>query len=96
MLFRSQKIEVAPPPASPKKGGKAAAPAAAPAAETKAAPMPPARTGQARARAPFEVDISAAARSGENVIAVRCDHSRITELSLGGILRPVLLIEKHD
>jgi hypothetical protein len=34
-----------------------------------------------------------AAREGENVIAVRVDHSNITELFLGGIIRPVLLVE---
>jgi hypothetical protein len=54
----------------------------------------PAHEGQARPRAPFEVDISEAIRPGRNVVALRVDHSRITELSLGGILRPVLLIEK--
>jgi hypothetical protein len=27
---------------------------------------------------------------------VRVDHRRITELSLGGIIRPVLLIEKRE
>jgi len=35
-----------------------------------------------------------AARPGENVVAVRVDHSQITELFLGGIVRPVLLIGK--
>ena len=48
----------------------------------------------ARKRTPFEVDISAAAKTGRNVLAVRVDHSSITELFLGGIVRPVLLIEK--
>jgi len=47
-----------------------------------------------RKRSPFYVDITAAARPGRNVVAVRVDHSRITELFLGGIIRPVLLIEK--
>ena len=47
-----------------------------------------------RKRGPFEADITAAARPGRNVVAVRVDHSSITELFLGGILRPVLLIEK--
>jgi len=50
--------------------------------------------GEEKRRAPFEVDISAAARPGDNVVAVRVDHSRITELFLGGIIRPVLLIDK--
>ncbi len=44
----------------------------------------------------FEVDISAAAHEGKNAVAVRVDHSRMTELSLGGILRPVVLIDKPD
>jgi len=30
-----------------------------------------------------------------NVSAVQVDHSKMTELFLGGILRPVLLVEKH-
>lgn len=34
------------------------------------------------------------AKTGQNVIAVRVDHSSITELFLGGIIRPVLLIKK--
>jgi len=45
-------------------------------------------------RVPFEVDITSAITSGENVVAVRVDHSQITELFLGGILRPVLLVER--
>ncbi len=49
--------------------------------------------GQARRR-PFEVDISDFARPGHNVLAVKIDHRRITELFLGGIIRPILLIEK--
>jgi hypothetical protein len=56
----------------------------------------PAREGQARPRAPFQVDITEAVRPGDNVLAVRVDHSRITELFLGGILRPVLLVEKAE
>ncbi len=44
--------------------------------------------------APFEIDITAAAREGKNTIAVRVDHSRMTDLFLGGIIRPVYLIEK--
>ena len=47
-----------------------------------------------RKRTPFEVDISSTAKAGQNVIAVRVDHSSITELFLGGIVRPVLLIRK--
>jgi hypothetical protein len=44
-------------------------------------------------RIPFSVDATAAAREGENVVAVRVDHSSITELFLGGILRPVVVEE---
>lgn len=49
---------------------------------------------QQKKRAPFTVAIGAAARFGANVVAVRVDHSTITELDLGGILRPVLLIAR--
>ena len=52
--------------------------------------------GTGKKRAPLEVDISAAARPGDNVVAIRADHSRITELFLGGIIRPVLLIDKDE
>jgi hypothetical protein len=48
---------------------------------------------QAR-RKPFEVDITSAVKPGDNVVAIKVDHRRITELFLGGIIRPVLLIEK--
>jgi hypothetical protein len=40
------------------------------------------------------VPLGAAARPGENLVALRVDHSRITELALGGLLRPVLLVEQ--
>ncbi|HLX62173.1 MAG TPA: DUF4838 domain-containing protein [Planctomycetota bacterium] len=50
--------------------------------------------GAAKRNAPFEVDITASAHAGKNCVAVRVDHSRLTDLFLGGILRPVLLIEK--
>jgi len=50
--------------------------------------------GSQRKRVPFEVDVSGAALRGDNVVAVRVDHRKITELFLGGIIRPVLLIEK--
>ena len=49
---------------------------------------------QPKKRRPFECDISQAVRVGENVVAVRCDHRKISELFLGGILRPVLLISR--
>ncbi len=48
----------------------------------------------ARKRTAFEVDVAQVARPGENALAVRVDHSNITELFLGGIVRPVLLIDK--
>ena len=48
-----------------------------------------------RKRKPFEVDVTAAVKPGRNVVAVRVDHSTITELFLGGILRPVLLVGKE-
>ena len=74
---------------------KPAAKAAAPAVAPKPA-VPSLRDGQAKGRQPFEVDVSAAVKPGENVVALRVDHSRITELSLGGILRPVLLVKKGE
>lgn len=45
-------------------------------------------------RTPFEIDISGVVKPGENVVAVRVDNRKISELFLGGILRPVLLVEK--
>lgn len=45
-------------------------------------------------RQPFEVDITDAAMPGNNAVAIKVDHRKITELCLGGIIRPVLLIEK--
>ena len=36
----------------------------------------------------FEVDLTAAVKPGRNVVAVRVDHTEITELNLGGIIRP--------
>lgn len=44
-------------------------------------------------RSPFRVPLAGAATPGENVVAVRCDNRKISELFLGGILRPVLLVE---
>ena len=48
---------------------------------------------QAR-RKPFEIDVTDAVKPGVNTVAIKVDHRKITELSLGGIVRPVLLIEK--
>ncbi|MFQ6133744.1 MAG: DUF4838 domain-containing protein [Armatimonadota bacterium] len=43
-------------------------------------------------RKPFEVDITDTARPGRhNVIAVQVDHTRMTELDLGGIVKPVMI-----
>lgn len=50
--------------------------------------------GSEKKRVPFEVDLSNKVVQGKNMVAVRVDHSRITELFLGGIVRPVLLIER--
>jgi hypothetical protein len=52
------------------------------------------RSGPLRKRQPFEVDVTAAARPGANHLALRVDNRQITELALGGILRPVVLVEK--
>jgi hypothetical protein len=60
-------------------------------------PAPAKRKADAPAvprRAPFEVDLSGVLRAGENVVAVRVDNRRISELFLGGILRPVILVDK--
>jgi hypothetical protein len=51
--------------------------------------------GSRRKRIPFEVDVTEQVKPGENTLAVRVDHSTITELFLGGIIRPVLLVEKR-
>lgn len=48
----------------------------------------------ARRRQPFEVEITSAVRPGYNLVAVRVDHTVLSELFLGGIVRPVLLIAK--
>ncbi|MFM8273886.1 MAG: DUF4838 domain-containing protein [Gemmata sp.] len=44
-------------------------------------------------RSPFRVPLGDAVKPGANVVAVRCDNRTISELFLGGILRPVLLVE---
>ena len=48
-----------------------------------------------RLRVPFEVDLTGVVKEGENVVAVRVDNRKISELFLGGILRPVALVEKQ-
>lgn len=42
----------------------------------------------------FEVNVTTAVKPGNNLLAVRVDNRKITELFLGGILRPVILIER--
>ncbi len=51
------------------------------------------KVGQSeKRRKPFEVDISQVARPGKvNVIAVCVDHRRMTELALGGIVKPAII-----
>jgi hypothetical protein len=44
-------------------------------------------------RSPFRVPLGDAVKAGENTVAVRCDNRKISELFLGGILRPVLLVD---
>ena len=50
--------------------------------------------GREARRTPFEVDITNLARPGKNSVAFKIDHRKITEVFLGGIIRPILLIEK--
>jgi hypothetical protein len=51
--------------------------------------------GQApRKRVAFPVDISSAVKPGKNSLAVRVDHTGITELGLGGIIRPIYMIDR--
>ena len=52
--------------------------------------------GREARRKPFDVDITDAVKPGENTVAIRVDHRKITELSLGGIVRPILLVEKSQ
>lgn len=59
-----------------------------------AAPPKPAPTGVGR-RVPFEVKLDGVLQPGENSIVVKADNRTITELFLGGILRPALLIERE-
>ncbi len=50
--------------------------------------------GKEASRKPFEVDVTDAVMAGRNTVVLKIDHRKITELFLGGIIRPVLLIEK--
>ncbi len=81
VYVNGQKLAVPEKHQSPKKAG---------------ATSKPMREGLAKPRQPFEVDVTDAIHPGENTVALRVDHSTITELSLGGILRPVLLIAKPE
>jgi hypothetical protein len=56
----------------------------------KGAKAPPAGVPR---RAPFRVALGDSVKPGANVVAVRCDNRKISELFLGGIIRPVLLVE---
>lgn len=68
---------------------------AEPGAEGPSAVPPLTPEGQVKPRVPFAVDLSPTVRTGDNTVALRVDHSKLTELSLGGILRPVLLVERR-
>ena len=70
-------------------------------AQAESRPAPTEKAGEqlgapvrVKARVPFEADITAFVRPGENTLALRVDHTKITDLALGGILRPVVLIER--
>lgn len=54
--------------------------------------LPNPKGGPLPRRAPFQVPF-AAARGSDVVVAVRVDNRKISELFLGGILRPVVLVE---
>ena len=47
-------------------------------------------------RKPFQVDLADTVVPGRNVVAVKIDHRKITELFLGGIVRPILLIDRSE
>jgi hypothetical protein len=47
-------------------------------------------------RTPFDGEITDVVKPGRNTLAVRCDHSSITELDLGGILRPIYLVQTTE
>lgn len=78
--------------------GKALTPVSAlppPAAKPKGKDKPASGPPKLPRRAPFVVDLSPALKPGaDNVVVVKADNRSISELFLGGILRPVVLIEK--
>lgn len=45
-------------------------------------------------RVPFTVKLDGLVKEGDNSIVVKCDNRAISELYLGGIIRPVLLIQR--
>ena len=49
-----------------------------------------------KSRRLIECPAGDALKVGENTIAVRVDHTRITELSLGGIIRPVFIVDRVE
>jgi len=62
--------------------------------------LPPAKAAKPNApavprRSVFTVDLAGVAVAGDNVVAVRADNRKISELFLGGITRPVLLVQKN-
>ena len=42
-------------------------------------------------RKPMEVEITGKLKKGKNLVAVKIDHSRISELMLGGIIKPAMI-----
>jgi hypothetical protein len=50
--------------------------------------------GKEASRKSFEVDVTDAVTVGKNLVAFKVDHRKISELFVGGIIRPILLIER--
>lgn len=73
---------------------EAAKPAPAPAG--KKGPRPAGGPDIFPKRASFEVDITDVAVPGVNTIAFCVDHTNISELFLGGILRPIAIVDRGD
>ncbi|NBR84168.1 MAG: DUF4838 domain-containing protein [Verrucomicrobia bacterium] len=102
VYVNGKKVEVPAPVVTPK-ATKNVATAKASTAPTTPAPATPvaaatpptksSREGLGKSRAPFQVDVTAAVKPGENILALRVNHTKMTDLALGGILRPVVLIE---
>lgn len=47
-------------------------------------------------RSPFEVEITGKLRKGKNLVAAKIDHRSISELMLGGIIKPVMIYTKKE